>query len=136
VADGSLVKKLLIKPGQRMVIINPPPGYLDELGQLPEGVELADKPDGAFDFVHLFVKNVEELDRLAPTAIGAAKRDGLLWISYPKQSSKVKTDITRDTGWESVHRAGFVGVSMVSLTDTWSAFRFRPTDPVGKKKKE
>lgn len=133
-ADSSLAKKLLIKPGQRMVVINPPPGYLDELGPLPEGVGLADRPEGSFDFVHLFVKDSQELKGLAPVALGAVKRDGLLWISYPKQSSKVKTDITRDTSWEPVRREGFELVSMVSVDEVWSACRFRPTDLVGKKR--
>lgn len=89
----SLEKKLRIQPGQRMLILNPPPGYLDEL-DLPEDVELAERPEGTFDFVHLFVKNTAELEALGPTAIKAVKYDGLLWMSYPKRSSKVETDLS------------------------------------------
>lgn len=103
---------------------------------MPEGVELADKLDGAFDFVHLFITNTEELNRLAPVAIGAVKRDGVLWISYPKGSSKVKTDIGRDKGWDVVQSAGFEGVSLVSIDGVWSAMCFRPGDPVNKGKIE
>ena len=60
-ANSSLAKKLKIKSGLRIVVINPPPGYLEELGSLPEGVGLATKPEGQFDFVHLFVQNSAEL---------------------------------------------------------------------------
>lgn len=128
-AESTLAKKLLIKPGQRIVILNPPPGYLDGL-TLPEGVDLANKAEGAFDLVHLFVSNTEELRSLAPSAIQAVKRDGVFWISYPKQTSRVKTDITRDRGWEPVKEAGFEPVSMVSIDDVWSALRFRPAELV------
>lgn len=126
-----LANKLRIQPGQQILILNPPPGYLDEL-DLPEGVELAERPEGTFDFVHLFVKNIAELESLGPTATKAVKYDGLLWISYPKQSSKVKTDLTRDVGWEMMAKAGLRPVTQVSVNDIWSALRFRPIDQVGR----
>ena len=126
-----LAKKLRIQPGQRILILNPPAGYLDEL-DLPEGVELAERPEGAFDLVHLFVKNTAELESLGPAAIEAVKYDGLLWISYPKRSSKVKTDLTRDVGWEMMAEAGLRPVTQVSVNDIWSALRFRPIDRVGR----
>lgn len=135
-ADSPLAKKLLIKPGQRVVIINPPPGYLEELGQLPEGAQLVEKPDGAFDFVQLFVKNAEELARFAPLVIGAVKQDGILWVSYPKQTSRLKTDITRDRGWGPVCKAGLEPVSQVAINEVWSALRFKPSELVGKRKGE
>ncbi len=134
--DGSLAKKLLIRPGQTLIIINPPPGYLDELGPLPEGVEIAEQPDGPFDVVHLFVSNTEEAARLAPAALRSVKRDGVFWISYPKQTSKTKTDITRDKGWETVKSAGFEPVTQVSINEVWSALRFRPSQLVKRSAKK
>jgi hypothetical protein len=124
---SSLAKKLLIKSGHRMIILNPPTGYLDELGPLPEGVELAQEPTGSFDFVHLFAGNSEELGRYALTAISAVKPEGLLWISYPKRSSEVETDLTRDAGWEGIYQVGLRAVAQVSINDVWSALRFRPS---------
>ena len=130
-SNTPLANKLRIQPGQRILILNPPSGYLDEL-DLPEDVELAEKPEGTFDFVHLFVKNTAELESLGPTAIKAVKYDGLLWISYPKRSSKVKIDLTRDVGWEIMAEAGLRPVTQVSVSNTWSALRFRPIDRVGR----
>ena len=127
----SLVKKLRLQRGQRAIILNAPPGYMNELGPLPNGVELADTIAGTFDFVHLFVKDIAELERFGPTALRIIKHDGILWISYPKKSSDIKTDISRDVGWETMVQAGLRPVSQVSVNDIWSALRFRPIERVG-----
>ena len=77
-------------------------------------------------------KNDTELARLLPTATKATKYDGLLWVSYPKKSSKVDTDLSRDTLWEPPGETGLRPVTQVSIDKTWSAMRFRPTEKVGK----
>ena len=64
--NSSLVRKLKIKPGLRIVVINPPAGYSDELGSLPEGVELSTNLEGQFDFIHLFVQNSGQLEQHLP----------------------------------------------------------------------
>ena len=56
----------------------------------------------------------------------------LLWLSYPKRSSKVETDLSRDVGWEVVADAGLRPVTQVSIDETWSALRFRPVERVGR----
>jgi hypothetical protein len=132
-AKAPLSKKLGVRPGQRILIMNAPQGYVEDLGPLPEGVELADASEGKLDFVHLFVTDVAELEHLGPVAIDAVEHDGLLWISYPKRSSKVETDLTRDVGWDVVARAGLRPVTQVSIDETWSALRFRPVERVGKR---
>jgi len=128
-----LLRKLRLQPGQRILILNAPPGYVKSLGTLPEGVELVDHPAESLDLVHLFVRDVAELARFGPVAIQAVKHDGLLWISYPKRSSKVQTDLTRDVGWDLVVQAGLRPVTQISVDETWSALRFRPVDRVGTK---
>jgi predicted transport protein len=128
-ADPALIKKLGLKPQQRLLILNAPERYLDRLKPLPEGTELADTPDGVFDGVHIFVINKAELERHFPAALQALKPDGLLWISYPKRSAKVATDLTRDEGWAVVTEGGWAGVAMVSIDEVWSAVRFRPGQP-------
>jgi len=93
---------------------------------------LTEKTTGSFDFVQLFVKNSAELNRYASKAIRAVKHDGMLWICYPKGSSKVDTDLNRDVIWGLVKKHGLLGVSLVSIDNVWSAMRFRPADQVGK----
>jgi hypothetical protein len=131
-ATSPLIKKLQIKPGQRMVIINAPAGYTEQLDPLPDGVELAKKPEGSFDFVQLFATNSEELKKFIGSATKAVKHEGLLWICYPKGSSKVKTDLNRDILWGIVDQYDFKGVTLISIDDVWSAMRFRPAELVGR----
>lgn len=128
----SLVKKLRIQPGQHIMFMNPPDGYIGKLGDLPEGVQIVEKSSAEPDFVQLFVKNIAELEEYAPAAIKSIKYDGLLWVCYPKKSSKVETDISRDVGWEVMAENGLRPVTQVSIDETWSALRFRPSDQVGK----
>ncbi len=90
--------------GYRVLILNSPDGYAEEFGPLPDEIEVAVTPDRAFDCVHVFVKEKAELDHVAVVALQAVRPDGLLWISWPKQRSKVKTDITRDIGWDAIQR--------------------------------
>jgi hypothetical protein len=125
-ADSSLVKKLGLKPGRRALILNAPDGYRALLDPLPEGVDLAATPDGIFDFVQLFAKNKADLAQYAPAAMAALKPGGMLWIAFPKKTSKIQTDISRDTGWDVVQQAGWQGVFLISVDDVWSAMRFRP----------
>ncbi len=127
--ESALAKKLKLKAGQRAAILNAPEGYLEALRPLPDSVELIDHVEGQFDWVQLFVKNKSELDRLAPQAIGALKPDSLLWISYPKGTSKIQTDLTRDKGWDTIQQAGLKWITLISVDETWSAFALRPYKP-------
>lgn len=125
-----LIKKLRILAGQRLIILNPPDGYLQALGELPEGVELSEEASGEFDFVHFFAKDSKEVEEFAPRAVTVAKEDAIFWVSYPKRSSKIETDITRDFGWDYLNANGLRPVSQVSIDATWSALRFRPFQKV------
>lgn len=128
--NSPLSKKLRIKEGQKITIINPPEGYMNLLGELPHGVELEGHTKGEFDFVHLFVNNIAELEEIGPEALDAVKYDGILWVSYPKKSSGISTDISRDVGWDIMSRNGLRPVAAVSINDVWSALRFRPVECV------
>lgn len=128
-ADNKLARKMKIKPGTRMAVVNPPDGYLKELDPLPDGVEVKEQLKGEFDWVQVFVKNKAELDKLAPKAIAALKPGSLLWISFPKGSSKIQTDLTRDKGWDTVQQAAIKWINLISVNETWSAFGVRPYKP-------
>ena len=128
---NALAKKLQMKAGQRAVIINAPAGYLERLDPLPERVELVQSPEGQYDFVQVFVKNMEDLQKCLPLAAQAVKHDALLWIAYPKGGAKAGTDLNRDVLWNAVSQYNLTGVTLVSLDDVWSAMRFRPPERVG-----
>ncbi|MBN9392515.1 MAG: hypothetical protein J0I20_31060 [Chloroflexi bacterium] len=130
--ESSLVKKLVLKPGYRVLLLNAPAGYQALLGELPPGVILEETPFGHYDLVQGFVKSKAEAETLWPGAVEAVRPGGVLWMSYPKKTSSIKTDINRDSGWESLKAAGWDTVAAVALDDTWSALRFRPKDQIGK----
>ncbi len=128
-AENPLNKKLLVRPGYGVRIMNAPDGYERVVEPLPEGAAIRQE-DGPFDCVILFATNRAEVDRYAPQAIGAVKTGGLLWLCYPKGTSGIKTDINRDKGWDAVRNAGWEGVSLIAIDDKWSAMRFRPASEV------
>jgi hypothetical protein len=128
--DTPLQKKLGIKPGQRLLVLYAPEGYLHLLGTLPESATLSADAQGTCDFVQVFVRERADVSRAAATAVQALKPGGLLWFAYPKKTSGVKTDITRDHGWDALLSAGLRPVTQIAIDDTWSALRFRPLSEV------
>jgi len=127
--ESPLAKKMKLKPGQRAVVVNAPEGYLKELSPLPAGVELAERLQGKPDWVQVFVKSQAELAKLTPKVLRALKPESLLWISFPKGTSKIQTDLTRDKGWEAVQQGDLKWVNLISVNETWSAFALRPYKP-------
>jgi hypothetical protein len=121
-----LGQKLQIGADERVLVLNGPHAYGSLVGH-----EADHEPDGEYDVVHLFVANQDELGRFATGALRALRPGGALWISYPKQSSGVPTDMTRDIGWDALHGVGWRPVSQVSVDDVWSALRFRPESEAG-----
>jgi len=130
--DEALIKKLRVPPSGKIAVIEAPEGFLARIGQAEEKLYKPGSESGSCDYVQLFAENVAVLEKHAPEALQAVKKDGMLWICYPKGTSKIKTDLNRDKGWTSVNEAGWEGIALVSIDDTWSAMRFRPTEAVGK----
>lgn len=121
--ESALAKKIKLKPGIRAAVINAPENYLQDL---QHDSEISPAFSGKFDWIQIFVKDKAELDKLAPKAARALKPDSLLWISFPKGSSKIQTDLTRDKGWEDIQKLDLKWVNLVSINETRSAFAMRP----------
>jgi hypothetical protein len=129
---ATLVDKLQIKTGQKMAVLNAPAGYLDKLATELEGISVSAQTAGPSDALLLFVNSLAEAAQWFPKAIRAVKIDGLLWVAYPKGTSRVKTDVNRDRLWEATKPTGWRPVRQVALDDVWSTMRFRPANQVGK----
>jgi hypothetical protein len=114
--DIQIEKKLLIKPGKSVVLLNAPIGFDTEM--------TTDKKINA-DVVIAFVKSKKDVDQLSSRAIRCAKEDGVLWFAYPKINSGIRTDINRDNGWDSLRKEKFEAVTQIAIDTTWSALRFR-----------
>ena len=88
---AALAKKLKLKPGARAAVVGAPEGYLERLGQ-PAGTTVATVLDGPLDWIQVFVADSAELAAVVPGITKAVAPDGLVWISYPKGSSKRQTN--------------------------------------------
>jgi hypothetical protein len=121
--ESNLAKKLKLKPGARAAVVNAPKNYLDEL---KHDSDISQKLSGKFDWIQVFAKNKKELAYFAPKAAAALKPESILWLSFPKGSSKIQTDLTRDKGWEAIHDIDLKFINLVSVNDMWSAFALRP----------
>ena len=119
-----LVKKLGIKPGIKALIIGEPKNYFDWINPLPEGTKFLKKATGEVGFVHLFVTTLKDFSKQFKDSKKILAKDGMMWISWPKKSSGMKTDldenIIRDFGLDN----GLVDVKVCAVDDTWSGLKF------------
>jgi hypothetical protein len=129
--QAKLQKKLRFQSGQFAGTIHAPEIYTELIGE-PEGVTFQEKLKPELDFLHVFITQRTELQELIPEALKLVRYDGLLWVSYPKGSSKVETDVNRDIIWEDLLQYGIRPVTQISMNEVWSAIRFRPAEAVGK----
>jgi hypothetical protein len=123
-----LVRKLKLAAAVRPVVIGAPDGYREEL-VAALGRPVGDAIDGRHDWILLFARDRAALQASIAAAAAALDVPGTLWIAYPKGSSKIQTDLTRDAGWESVAAADLMWLTLVSIDDTWSAFSLRHYRP-------
>jgi hypothetical protein len=130
-----LARKLRMKPGMRALIIAPPPGYLKSLAPLPEGFIISPKAAGTYAFVQIFATNLAEIGRCSQTLAKHAGPQSLVWIAYPKKTSGIESDISRDIIREAMREAGWDTVSIVAIDEVWSALRFRKADEVPSRRK-
>jgi hypothetical protein len=79
--------------------------------------------------VQAFFKTKGDVDNLLPDLRKALQPNGLIWMSFPKGSSKMQTDLTRDKGWDALKAVDLMWLTLVSVNDTWSAFSMRPYKP-------
>lgn len=124
-ADKSIAQKLFIRPGNKVLLVNPPEGYLSQMGGLPDGVTILSTPGQPVDMIQVFVANRAELEAQLPRMKKLLTSKGILWIMYHKGTSRVKTDINRDTINTYAQTIGLTGVAMISIDEDWSALRVK-----------
>ena len=119
----SLVVKLGIKAGTRLLILAPPAGYARTLGVLPKGAVVAKALRGRFDFIQLFVDKRADLERRLAALARALEPAGMLWVSWPKKASGVPTDVTENVVRDVALAGGLVDVKVCAVDDTWSGLK-------------
>jgi hypothetical protein len=123
-SEKSILDKLQLKPGRKMLLINAPSGYLEKAGAVPPGAELVTEPRAAF-IVQVFLRTQAELEELLSRFSSLVLPGGMLWVTYPKLTSPLKGDIHRDTINAYAQQNGWIGIAMISIDDDWSALRLK-----------
>ena len=119
-----LVKKLGIKPGTAVFIQEPPKAYFEWLHPLPENVAVKARLAGELDFVHLFVKDRKTFQNSFSKAKKFLKKDAMIWISWPKKSSGVATDLDENVIRDFGLKEGLVDVKVCAVDNVWSGLKF------------
>jgi hypothetical protein len=124
-SDRSIAQKLFIKPGNKYLLINPPAGYIAQLGQLPEGTIILSDSSCLVEVIQVFVVNRTELEVQLTRLKELLAEKGMLWVTYQKGTFKVKTDINRNTINAYAGSLGLQGVAIISIDDDWSGLRLK-----------
>ena len=107
-----------------MYVAHPPEGYFDWIAPLPEELTVKEKLAGQLDFIHLFVKSVSTLQKEFPRTKKYLQQNGMVWISWPKKSSGVKTDLDENVIRRIGLAEGLVDVKVCAVNEIWSGLKF------------
>ncbi len=118
-----LVKKLGIKPGSNIAFISAPSGYANEL-DLPPDVTINSRSGKPLDFAQLFVKSEKELKEKFSEYAKRLHAAGMLWVSWPKKSSGVTTDLSENIVRDIGLAAGLVDIKICAVDEVWSGLKF------------
>jgi hypothetical protein len=131
-----IAQKLKIKQDYTLLTINAPTDFKKNIGPLPAGVKISADAKN-YNQVHWFVMNKDQMDKELNRVLKLIKDDVVLWIYYPKGTSKIQTDLTRDKGWDSLLKhEELTWISLISFDDIWSAFGSRLKKETDKKREE
>ena len=124
-----LIKKLGIKSGFFVIVFNGPENYWNWLAPLPEKLVVKSKGKD-FDFIHWFVKDNKIFEGEFNKKKSMLKKNGMLWVSWPKKASKVTTDLNENIIRDFALKNGLVDVKVCSVNEVWSGLKlvYRLTD--------
>ena len=130
----AIVKKLGLKPGMRALVLDAPSGYMKSLAPLPDQVEVSQNLGSTHEFVQFFATKKSDIAKSAKKLLQSAAPGALVWITYPKKTSGVDSDLSREVVWAAMEETGWRPVSQIAIDEVWSALRFRPTQEVKSRK--
>jgi hypothetical protein len=118
-----LAKKLGIKAGFNISLINTPANYLDLFTDLPGDLRISNHISSGHDIIHLFGKDMATYLQYLPFLKDQIKPNGMIWISWPKKASKIVTDITEDIIRNEALKNGLVDVKVCAVDEVWSGLK-------------
>ena len=118
-----LVKKLGFKPGFKARVINAPDYYDDLLEGLPDEVEFINNITIPKDLIHLFVQKKTDIIKSLYSLRNELKQNGMIWVSWPKKSSGIASDITEDDIRINAIQNDLVDIKVCAIDETWSGLK-------------
>ena len=118
-----LVRKLGVREGTTVLTVDAPKAYAELLGPLPTQARLVRRVSGSPEFVHVFATSLSSLKANLKRLRSTLVPDGTVWVSWPKKSSGVETDVTEDRIREVALPMGFVDVKVCAIDETWSGLK-------------
>jgi hypothetical protein len=118
-----LAKKLGIGAGYRLCLRGAPANYPALVAPLPKGVRLVRRIGAETDVIHLFATRRAELSRALRASLAAMRADAAIWVSWPKKSSGVATELTEDTVRELALPLELVDIKVCAVDDIWSGLK-------------
>ncbi|MGB9198515.1 MAG: DUF3052 family protein [Terriglobales bacterium] len=119
-----LPKKLGIKDGFRVALLHMPADVKAELAEAFKKCSVIKPAAGSLDFISLFVKSRAALELDLVPAARALAPAGMLWISWPKKSSGIASDVDESIVRQSGLDAGLVDIKVCAVTEVWSGLKF------------
>jgi len=117
-----LAKKLGIKDGFHVSLINAPDYYPDLFTDLPPNIYF-ERDTAKVDFIHFFTKSRAEYESLLPSLKEQIKANGMIWVSWPKKASKITTDVTEDIIRNYALKIGLVDIKVCAVDEIWSGLK-------------
>ncbi len=118
-----LAKKLGIKPGFKMRLINAPDYYLELFTDMPSDVQFLNNKKSKKNFIHLFAKDVKTFETYIHDLKNEIEQDGIIWVSWHKRSAKIPTDLTEDIIRNTALSIGLVDVKVCAVDEVWSGLK-------------
>lgn len=118
-----LAKKLGIKEGFTIRLVNPPDYYFELFDDLPKNITIAKDKKSKKNLIHYFTKKLNELEKDIVSLRNEIEMNGMIWISWPKKTSKVPTDIIEDDIRSLALANGLVDVKVCAVDEIWSGLK-------------
>jgi hypothetical protein len=123
-SEKPLLKKLGYQEGFRIYVLNPPQTYFELLGKLPLGAQVVGSLKAPLDLVHFFPKNRVDYESRLMALKKTLTPKGMIWVSWPKKSSKVPTDLSEELIRNFGLKSGLVDIKICAVDETWSGLKF------------
>ena len=117
-----LAKKLGIKSGNKVRLINAPEHYFNLFTDMPEDIDIADNRQQK-DFIHFFTKDSKELNKVLPRLKNEIVANGIIWVSWPKKSAKTNSDVNENMIRDLALKNGLVDIKVCAVDEVWSGLK-------------